>query len=53
MSVNSRFKATKIISQRKPFNRQRIPEPSCVKKETVDIKILLRMVTDKSCNLSE
>ena len=37
MSVNSRFKATKIIGQRKAFYRQRIPESSFARKETVDI----------------
>ena len=41
MSVNTRFKATKIISQRKAFYRQRIPEFSCARKETVDIDILV------------
>ena len=41
MSVNSRLKATKIIGQRKTFCRQRIPEPSCARKETVDIDILV------------
>ena len=41
MSVNSGLKATKIIGQRKAFYRQRIPEFSCVRKETVDIDILL------------
>ena len=41
MSVNSRLKATKIIGQRKTFYRQRITESSCVKKETVDIDILV------------
>ena len=41
MPVNSRFKATKIIGQRKAFYRQGIPDPSCAKKETVDIDILL------------
>ena len=40
MSVNSRLKATKIIGQRKAFYRQRIPEFSCARKETVDIDIL-------------
>ena len=40
MSVNSRLKAAKIIGQRKAFYRQRIPESSCVRKETVDIDIL-------------
>ena len=41
MSVNSRLKAAKIIGQRKAFFRQRIPEPSCARKETVDIDILV------------
>ena len=41
MSVNSRFKANKIIGQRKAFYRQRIPEFSCARKETVDIGILV------------
>ena len=41
MSVNSRLKATKIIGQRKAFYRQKIPEPSCARKETVDIDILV------------
>ena len=41
MSVNSRLKATKIIGQRKAFYRQRIPEPSCANKETVDIDIFV------------
>ena len=54
MSVKSRLKATKMVDQRKAFYRQRIPESSCVRKETVDIGILhLGMVTEKSCNLSE
>ena len=55
MSVNSRLKGTKIISQRKAFYRQRIPEPSCARKETVDIDILVILRNDdrKSCNLSE
>ena len=53
MSVNSRFKATTIIGQRKAFCRQTIPEPSCMRKETVDIEILVtsRNVDKKSCNL--
>ena len=42
MSVNFRLKATKIISQRKAFYRQRIPESSCAGKETADIDILVR-----------
>ena len=41
VSANSRLKATKIISQRKAFNGQRIPESSCARKETVDIDILV------------
>ena len=41
MSVNSRLKATKIVGQRKAFYRQRIPEPSFARKETVDIDILV------------
>ena len=40
MSVNSRLKATKIIGQRKGLYRQRIPESSCMRKETVDIGII-------------
>ena len=31
----------KIIGQRKAFYRQKIPESSCVRKETVDIDILV------------
>ena len=41
MSVNSRLKATKIIGQRKAFYKQRIPESSCVRKETVKRDILV------------
>ena len=41
MSVNSGLKSTKIIGQRKAFYRQRIPEFSRNKKETVDIDILV------------
>ena len=41
MSVNSGLEDTKIIGQRKAFYRQRIPEFSCVRKETVDIVILV------------
>ena len=41
MSANSRLKATKIIGQRKAFYRQRIPESSCARKETVGIDILV------------
>ena len=39
--INSRLKVIKIISQRKAFYRQRIPESSCARKETVDIDILV------------
>ena len=55
MSVNSGLKATKIIGQREAFCRQRIPEFSHVRKETVDIDILVtsRNGDKKSCNLSE
>ena len=41
MSVNSGLKATKIIGQRKAFYRQRIPEFSRARKETVDRDILV------------
>ena len=41
MFVNSGLKATKVIGQRKAFYRQRVPEFSCARKETVDIEILL------------
>ena len=41
MPVNSRLKSTKIIGQRKAFYRQRIPDSSCARKETVDRDILL------------
>ena len=41
MSVNSEFKATKIIGQSKAFYRQRIPEFSCARKEIVGIDILV------------
>ena len=40
MSVNSGLKATKIIGHRKAFYRQRIPEFSRARNETVDIDIL-------------
>ena len=39
MSVNSKLKAIKIIGPTKAFYRQRIPESSCARKETVDIDI--------------
>ena len=41
MSVNSRLKTTYTIGQRKEFYRQRIPQSSCVRKEIVDIDILV------------
>ena len=41
MSVNSRLTVSKIRGQRKSFYRQRIPEPSCARKETFVIDILL------------
>ena len=40
MPVTSRFRAISIISERKGFYRQRIPEFSCRRKETVGIDIL-------------
>ena len=53
MFVNSRLKATKTIGHMKAFYRQRIPEPSCARKETVDVDIL---VTSRNllyyCNLT-
>ena len=41
MPVNSRLKGTKIIGHRKAFYRQKIPEISCARKETVDVGILV------------
>ena len=41
MSVNSRLKATWVMVQRKAFYRQRIPGSGSVRKETVDIVILV------------
>ena len=41
MSANSTLKAAMIIGQRKKIYRQRIPESSCARKETVDIDILV------------
>ena len=41
MSVNYGLKATKIISQRKAFYRQRIQEFSRARKKTVDIYVLV------------
>ena len=46
MSVNSRLKATLIMCQKKAFYKQIIPGSNCVRKETVDIHIL---VTSKKC----
>ena len=46
MSANSRVKPTKIIGQRKAFYRQRIPESSYERKETVDIDILVTSMND-------
>ena len=39
MSVNFRLKATKIMGQMKAFYGQRIPEPTCARKETIDMDI--------------
>ena len=47
MLVNSRLKATEIISQKREFYRQRIPESSCARKETVDVDIL---ITSSNCD---
>ena len=47
MTVNSRLKAIYIIGQRKAFYRQRIPESSCTRKETVEIDML---VTSRNCD---
>ena len=41
MSVKSGLKATKSIGQGKAFYRQRIPEFTCARKETVDKDILV------------
>ena len=40
-SINSRLKAIYIMDQKKAFYRQRTPEPSCAKKETADIDLLV------------
>ena len=45
MSVNSRVNV-KIIGQRKAFYRQKVPESSCARKETVDIDILVTSRND-------
>ena len=41
LSVSSTLKATKIIGQRKTSHRQRIPQSSCARKETVEIDIVV------------
>ena len=41
MSGNSRLKASEIIGKRKAFYKQKIPEPSCAREETVDIDTLV------------
>ena len=48
VSVSSRIKAIQIIAQKKAFNRQRIPESSCARKETFDIDI---PITSRNGNL--
>ena len=40
VSANSRLKPIYIIGQRKAFYGQKIPEPSCERKETVDTDML-------------
>ena len=46
MSVNSRLKASKNTGQRKALYRQRIPVTGCVRKETVDMDILVTSRND-------
>ena len=41
ISIHSRLKVIYIIGGRKAFCGQRIPDSSCVRKETVDIEILI------------
>ena len=41
LQLNSRLRANKIIGQKKVFYRQRIPQYSYARKETVDIDILV------------
>ena len=41
VSINSRLKTIQIIGQRKAFCGQRIPQPSCARKETADTEILI------------
>ena len=42
------LKAIYIIGQSKAFYRQRVSESSCARKETVDINILVGMVTSRN-----
>ena len=44
--ISSRLTAIYIIGQRKGFCRQIIPEPSCVRKGTVDIDIIIKFRND-------
>ena len=48
--TNQQIKDLKLFrsGQRKTFYRQRIPESNSVRKESVDIDILIWMVTEKS-----
>ena len=46
VSITSRLQAIQIIGQRKAFCRQRIPESSCARKETVDIDIFITSKND-------
>ena len=41
MYVISRLNSKTIVGQSKAFYRERVPESSCAKKETVDIDILV------------
>ena len=41
MSVISRLKAIQIIGQKKAFYRQRIPEPTCARKENANLSKIL------------
>ena len=41
MSLILDLKPLRSLGQRKAFYRQRIPEPNCARKETVDIYILV------------
>ena len=53
MSVSCRLKATKIISQRKAFYRQKISEYSYPRKETVDIEILVTFRNGNSIEVNK